>query len=598
MGTINLSGTSMLYGKIEWWEDNENIANNTSRVVAQVFVKKNPAYSGTTGTFTGYVEIAGERSDGSHFGEVAGEWVEIAYLAKTIQHDSSGNASVYLEGAVNVKSGTSLSGHKASGGATVTLKTIPREASLTSAQDFTDESNPTVEYSNPAGAGASRLLLGIFSEDGNTSYVGYQSISKTATSYTFNLTESERNVMRNAAPNSNSLKVRFALRCVIGSVNYDDYLVKTMTIVNANPHISPVLEELNSVVYPLTGEYGKLIRYVSKIKATSNAYAVKGANLTAETIKNGSAEATSSPAIFDNVESDTFVFSADDSRGFHSAKTVKQAIVDYVPISCNIGSNSPDTDGNFTFNVSGNYFNGNFGTTDNTLSVSYRYKAGDGPYSEWMPMEPGLYSKSYKASAQFSGFDYRQTYYFQARAVDQIYTVMTEEKPIRARPVFDWGENDFNFNVIVKCLEDFVANKNVDVMGSLSVADVLTVGGRPVGIPEVGYLYVSKNSTSPASIYGGSWEQISGRFLLGADSSHYPGSRGGDERVTLTVDQIPSHSHWGATRADYDPRPGSHPSALTGGDKTNSLNTNSAGGGEPHNNMPPYVAYYMWVRVA
>ena len=113
----------------------------------------------------------------------------------------------------------------------------------------------------------------------------------------------------------------------------------------------------------------------------------------------------------------------------------------------------------------------------------------------------------------------------------------------------------------------------------------------------IGSIYISLTNEDPMRLFGGSWVEISDRFLLAAGKVA-AGSTGGEEQVTLTVDQIPSHNHWGATRAGYDQRPGSHPSALTGGDKTNSLETDYAGGGEPHNNMPPYLAVYMWRRVA
>ena len=71
---------------------------------------------------------------------------------------------------------------------------------------------------------------------------------------------------------------------------------------------------------------------------------------------------------------------------------------------------------------------------------------------------------------------------------------------------------------------------------------------------------MSVNSTDPGVLFGGTWERIQDAFLLGA-GSHAAGSTGGSETVTLTVDQIPTHSHgidgalrWPATGAgeSYD----------------------------------------------
>ena len=121
----------------------------------------------------------------------------------------------------------------------------------------------------------------------------------------------------------------------------------------------------------------------------------------------------------------------------------------------------------------------------------------------------------------------------------------------------------------------------------------------------VGSIYLSVNSASPDTLFGGTWEQIQGRFLLGMSSSYPAGSQGGEEKHTLTTSEIPSHSHvalygldgavddfLGGSNADYGVRPGS-------GTATNyAYKTSSTGGGQPHNNMPPYLAVYIWKRTA
>lgn len=59
----------------------------------------------------------------------------------------------------------------------------------------------------------------------------------------------------------------------------------------------------------------------------------------------------------------------------------------------------------------------------------------------------------------------------------------------------------------------------------------------------VGAIYLSTNSTSPAALFGGTWEQIKDAFLLAAGTNHSAGSTGGAENVTLTTANLPSHSH-------------------------------------------------------
>ena len=68
----------------------------------------------------------------------------------------------------------------------------------------------------------------------------------------------------------------------------------------------------------------------------------------------------------------------------------------------------------------------------------------------------------------------------------------------------------------------------------------------PVGLTAypVGSIYMSMNPTSPAELFGGTWEALNqGRVLIGASSSHPVGETGGSETVTLTSSQIPVHTH-------------------------------------------------------
>ena len=102
-----------------------------------------------------------------------------------------------------------------------------------------------------------------------------------------------------------------------------------------------------------------------------------------------------------------------------------------------------------------------------------------------------------------------------------------------------------------------------------------------------------------ADHYGfGTWEQIKDRFLLGAGDDYEVGATGGEAAHTLTVDEMPSHSHkYGSSQQDSDPdTSGSHGykwSAIN-----NSQTTNTTGGNSAHNNMPPYFTVYIWRRIA
>lgn len=117
----------------------------------------------------------------------------------------------------------------------------------------------------------------------------------------------------------------------------------------------------------------------------------------------------------------------------------------------------------------------------------------------------------------------------------------------------------------------------------------------------VGSIFQSTDSTSPAELFGGTWEQIKDVFLLAAGDSHAAGSTGGEETHTLTKAEIPDHAHtlkytgqsvtegvnairlYNAASTQYN--------AYTGKATSNC-------GGQAHNNMPPYLAVYTWRRTA
>lgn len=113
----------------------------------------------------------------------------------------------------------------------------------------------------------------------------------------------------------------------------------------------------------------------------------------------------------------------------------------------------------------------------------------------------------------------------------------------------------------------------------------------------VGSIYMSVNSTSPASLFGGTWERIKDRFLLGSGDTYNAGATGGSATHTLSIDEMPSHSH-----EYYRMRSGGSTWWVAGSNGTiftqEYINTNSAGNGQAHNNMPPYLAIYVWKRTA
>ena len=388
-----------------------------------------------------------------------------------VTHNTDGSLSV----PVYFYTGVYASKYKADYGGTFTLTSNPREAKISAADNFNDEQNPTVTYSNAAGNGVDALDIAIYDPNGQTAYAGYRAATKTGTSYTFNLTAAERTALRKAAT-GNTLDVRFYLRTKIGSYTGYSSIAKTMTITNGNPTLNPTVVDSNATTKALTGDANKLVKYYSNAYYTINAAAVKEATLSSQKVTHNGSSKTTATGTYNAVENASFTFEAKDSRGNTTTKTITKTLINYVKLTCNQKIRI-SAEGTATIDITGNYFNGSFGAVANTLTVEYRYKTQGGSYSAWTAVTASKSGNTYSATATKTGLNYQTTYVFQCRAIDKISTggVNTEEKTVKSLPVFDWGENDFHIhgNLIV---EGTVTGSNATGAVILEDGEVVSVG--------------------------------------------------------------------------------------------------------------------------
>lgn len=132
----------------------------------------------------------------------------------------------------------------------------------------------------------------------------------------------------------------------------------------------------------------------------------------------------------------------------------------------------------------------------------------------------------------------------------------------------------------------------------------------------VGSIYLSVIGTNPELLFGGTWEQLPGRFLLGAGGNDEntnnsfgnmtvgeldrpAGEKGGEVLHTLTIDEMPEHNHpFDGNAPYYSWADGGSEFAIHYEENygRNDLVRN-VGGSKAHNNMPPYLTVYMWKRV-
>ena len=213
------------------------------------------------------------------------------------------------------------------------------------------------------------------------------------------------------------------------------------------PSVSGTVVDTNAKTIAVTGDASKyLVRYMSNALCTISTSLNKNAgSIKAKTINNTAV--TGNTLEIPNVETGVFEFWAKDSREYPNSDKVTKTLIPYVKLTANVtGQRTDPTSGNATITIKGNYFAGNFGKQDNTLSVKYRYGGKD-----YITLTPTINKtkNEYSVSVSFSEIEYTKAVTFEVVVEDALETITKYVTIPKGIPVFDWGENDFKFNVPV-----------------------------------------------------------------------------------------------------------------------------------------------------
>lgn len=117
----------------------------------------------------------------------------------------------------------------------------------------------------------------------------------------------------------------------------------------------------------------------------------------------------------------------------------------------------------------------------------------------------------------------------------------------------------------------------------------------------VGAYFFSDNSTSPSSLFGGTWIAVdAGRFICAAGSGYSVGQQGGANAVTLVCNELPA-AVWFSTSVTGGLHPTDinsavNPGTLYGMHTVNNSTENTVG--NAHENKPLYRAANIWRRIS
>lgn len=565
------------------WSAVQNAAGNYSDVTVKHTLVIGSAYSLNIASRTNTCSVGGV-SQGYTSGAIdqKGGSVLLGTTVHRVSHDADGTKTAQLTDTFNINAtidGKKVGSIVASG--SISLDRIARNATIVTANDFTDETNPTLTYSNP-----SSFSCDVSIEFAGGSITRAGAISGAGGSYTMQLTDSERTTLRNAGKDSPTLKVTYVLKTTIDGTAYYSRAERKMNVVDAAPKLGTVsYEDTNAATVAVTGDKSRIIQNHSIMTVKiPTATAKKGATIASYEISFGgvskkvqSAGAVSIGAV-DVSYSQALTVTVTDSRGFIASQSVQVTVDDYSAPTAVIDLhrlNNFEPTTYITAHTRYSYLNGK-----NAVTITAKYKkVSETDYGTPVALTDSIQS--------MLTCDRDSAYDFVVTVADKL--EMTDYNLTLGKGIPAFFIDTKKSSVGVNCLP---TQENAFQLGDL--AWLTAQGAYPVGA-----IYLSVTDANPAALFGGTWERIGGRFLLGADSTYAAGSTGGEAERTLTVGEMPKHNH----DVDNLDASGNATPFMTvqAQDKKGfggNVKTMYAGGNQPHNNMPPYLTVYMWKRTA
>lgn len=556
--------------------DSGNIETNKSKIKVTVDVTTDGASYNASGDTKGYVEIDGERAaslDGKKF--YKNTTTTIYSKTHEVQHEEDGTktAEVYVRFDTKIEAGV-ITKEK-----TVELDTIPRASALVI---------PVMFYGREAEIGIERLVEGAVSDVG---YVfGTQSgVLATKTSATTILWIPSASLAAEF-PDSNVGSGTMTI-----STYKDDVLLGSREFtfnVTADGDLAPVISQYS--VSPVGTDLGVHIKGVTKAAYSITAAGQQGATISEYKLSFAGQTATGASGqtgVLTSAGSLSPVFTVKDSRGLVTTLTLpEETVYDYYIPALTLAE-VYRSDANGAENDTGTYVGVNAKADyasvggKNTLTLRVRSKESD---AGWGDTYTVLTADRINV---LSGFAENKSYDVEVSAIDAIdnekavvFTVPT------AAAAFHIKEGGTGAAFGKYATED----------DALDIAwGTLKVGGKTLldWTYPVGSLYWSSQPAEPATLFGGTWERIKDVFVLAAGDTYAAGSTGGAAEHTLTVEELPSHSHTIRLTAETVAQ-GSYYSRVSSDGTEVSTPMGSTGGNQSHNNMPPYIAKYCWERIA
>lgn len=449
IGTVYLNGCNYQVG---YDLIRQNITGNSSTVKLYGILNVTNNYiswsRGTASVYNSSTSIGTYYTRGTYT-LVSGEY--------TFSHDNNGDLSMDISGTLS----TTFINGTASG--KMTLPHIDRFPIITEGMDFTDEENPTIRFTS-YGTFPIRVKL---EAGGNTQLIIRDLSDKNAKSYTFELTEEERNKLRELSKNSKTLQVTESVCAMDGETElYVSYVKKIMTIVNSEPKFTYTSKETNEKIISLFGTNNGsiIVQNASNILFSIQPEVFKMASVANVAVTNGNNTISDTSSPYENMiiaTTNTFKIDVIDSRGYITTKNDTRVMINYQPVSINNYSFTREnpTSSNLILNANFRYNQVNFSENINTPEI--KWKVND---SEWITLNDNNYNIDDKESTitinnllLSNALDYRENGTLYLLINDLLSTATDNMQVSKGIPIYDYGEHDFQVNGDL-----FIADSNRD----------------------------------------------------------------------------------------------------------------------------------------
>ncbi len=405
--------------------------------------------------------LDGTETSGGYTRFNAGE-TPILEVPRTIQHNNDGSSptkSIYT-------------GWYATFGGTgeiyaeIQMPKIARIPTITLADSFNDESDPTIEFTNPASFVIKPSLDFYYTTDTTKALHSITRDIGITSPYTFEISDEERKELRNKLNDKKEYVVRYNLNTYDENDKHIEKtsVDRTFTFINAEPTFTSSFEETDEKVINVLGtSAAKIIKNASKVKTTINPSAKKGATIKSVEIIHGASDVVLTDKPYEQVLTaltETFEVVVTDSRGYVVSETIIKGLIDYSPIEISQYSfkRVNPTSSDIELNANVKYMQQTFNTTKNTPTLQWKLGV-DGELKT-------LSSDDYTIDTERNEitinnlllndvlpYTQQGTFYL---LVNDLLTSDTEnELVIVGIPVFDYGEFDLQVNGDL-----FIADRN------------------------------------------------------------------------------------------------------------------------------------------